>query len=498
MKPRTLLVLLVLVLGLGAFIQFYERRLPSTEERTKTGDRILDVSKDDIQAIEIVRNGQTVRLERVKPAAAPKPVKAEKYQADSGPPEPTPEWRLTLPRPARADSSTVAGLVESLTGLARTRTLEKADPKAVGLDHPQATVRLTTSKGERVLSIGAKVPTGSEVIVGLKGDRDAHVAYVTSDAILSTLQRDPGEWRDRQMLAADRDKIDRITLSGPAGTTVLAREGDGFEIESAIPGTTGRDHADRDLVEGLLTDLTGLHAQQFLDDPKQPAAALGLEPPRGMIDVQIRGGAPQRIEIGGPAPAAAPAPGAPPPAEGAPNPPNTPNVYARVGGQALVAQTGLGADVTHAPADWRSRALSRFQVYQVESARIDDTAGTVTVTRAGTDWKRGKDTISYTSVSDLLFAVVGGKATRFLTPEEAKMALSGKPQMTVTLKAEKNGGDETVSIYPPGGSGAAVKTSGRDALLLLPSDKLAEIEKQIAAIRAAAPLPPEKPVATGK
>jgi hypothetical protein len=175
-----------------------------------------------------------------------------------------------------------------------------------------------------------------------------------------------------------------------------------------------------------------------------------------------------------------------------------------VAGQAVVAQTGLGADVTHAPADWRSRALSRFQVYQVESARIDDAAGTVTVTRAGTDWKRGKDTISYTPVSDLLFAVVGGKASRLLTPDEAKpssAALVGKPLVTVTLKAEKGGGEETVAFYPPGGSGGAgalVKTSGRDALLLLPSDKLAEVEKQIAAIRAAAPLPPEKPVATGK
>ncbi len=489
MKPRTLLVLLVLVLALGAFIQFYERKLPSTEERTKTGDRILDVAKDDVQAVEIVRNGQTVRLERVK-AVAPPPAKA-----DPAVPEPAPEWRLTLPRPARADGTAVEGLVESLTGLARTRTLEKADPKAVGLDHPQATVRLTTAKGERVLSIGAKVPTGSEVIVGVKGERDA---YVTSDAILSTLARDPGEWRDRQLLAADREKIDRITLSSPAGTTVLARKGDGFEIESpasSISNMAGRDRADRDLVEGLLTDLTSLRAQQFLDDPKATPAALGLAPPRGVIEVVVRGAAPQRIEIGGPAPAAPLTPGTQPPPEGAPA---APDLYARVSGQTVVAQTGLGADVAHAPADWRSRALSRFQVYQVESARIDDAAGTVTVTRAGTDWKRGRDTISYTPVSDLLFAVVGGKASRLLTSDEAKPALLGKPLVTVTLKAEKGGGEETVAIYPLGPSGAPVKTSGRDALLLLPSDKLAEVEKQIAAIRAAAPLPPEKPVATGK
>ena len=112
-----------------------------------------------------------------------------------------------------------------------------------------------------------------------------------------------------------------------------------------------------------------------------------------------------------------------------------------------------------------------------------------------TDWKRGKDTIPYTPVSDLLFAVVGGKAERLLTPDEAKQQGlgEGKPLATVVLKAEKGGGEETVSFYPPGPAGAPVKTSGRAAVLLLPSDKLAEVQKQIAAIRSAQPLPPTPP-----
>jgi len=97
--------------------------------------------------------------------------------------------------------------------------------------------------------------------------------------------------------------------------------------------------------------------------------------------------------------------------------------------------------------------------------------------------------------------VAGGKASRLLTPEEGKAALAQKPRVTVTLTGEKGGGTETLAFYPPGSGipeGAVVKVSDRDALLLLPSDKMAEVEKQIAAIRSAAPLPPEKPVATGK
>jgi hypothetical protein len=89
LKPRTLLVLLVVVLGVSAFIQFYERKLPSSEERAKLGNRVLGVEKDDIQAIEIVRNGQTVRLERV-PAAK----KKERRPAS---PSRSPAWRAPEP-----------------------------------------------------------------------------------------------------------------------------------------------------------------------------------------------------------------------------------------------------------------------------------------------------------------------------------------------------------------------------------------------------------------
>jgi hypothetical protein len=503
-KPRTLLVLVVLVLGLGAYIGFYDRNRPSTEEREKAGDKVVEVAKDDVQAVEIDRNGQVVRLERVGKAADGKKAADTSPATPASPAlpaEPTAEWRLTRPSAARADAQAVSGLVDALVGLAKTRTLERPDRKGVGLDHPQAVVRLTTAGGTRELEIGAKIPTGSELVVGVKGDRDA---YVTSDAILSTLQREPGEWRDRQMLGADRDRIDRVTLTGPAGTTVLARKGEGFEIASPA---ADHDRADRDLIEGLLTDLTGLRAQQFVDDPKTSPATLGLAPPRATVEVATKGAAPARIEIGGPAPAppANPAnPAAPPPPgpEGAS--PASPSVYARVGSQAITAQTGLAADAARAPADWRSRALSAFQVYQVESVQLQDAAGTVTVDRGtGSDWKRGRDTIPYTPVSDLLFAVVGGKASRVLAAAEAKaqgLAL-GKPIATVVLKAEKGGGQETVTFYPPtatAGIGAAVRTSGRDVILLLPSDKLAEIEKQIAAIRNVQPVAPEKPEKPGK
>ena len=48
MKPRTLLVLLALVVGLGAFVWFFEREQPGSEEREKLANRVLGVEREDM------------------------------------------------------------------------------------------------------------------------------------------------------------------------------------------------------------------------------------------------------------------------------------------------------------------------------------------------------------------------------------------------------------------------------------------------------------------
>src|SRR5262249_56483960 len=102
----------------------------------------------------------------------------------------------------------------------------------------------------------------------------------------------------------------------------------------------------------------------------------------------------------------------------------------------------LAAAAGRSAADWRARALSSLQVYQVEGAKVTDAAGALDLSRNGTDWKRGSVTISYTPVSDLLFAVTGSKATRLLSADEAKalgVALD-KPLLTVAMKGEAKAG----------------------------------------------------------
>ena len=313
MKPRTLLILFCVLLGLGAFIWFYERKLPSSDERTEIAKKVVAVKKDDVQGLTLETAGGKVVLQRtVAPAADTKKDKDQEKDKkdkkdgealDEAQGQPASSWMLAQPMQARADAFAVDGLLDALTGLQKTRTLDgKVDRAAVGLDKPRATVRLKTAKGETVLLLGAEVPTGGELIAAVGDD-----TYVVADSILTQVDKDPGSWRDRQLFRASRDAISRITITGsPGGPVVLAQKNGVFQLERPLA-----DHADRETTDDLYADLSGLTAEKFVDDKTRNPTELGLQPPRAVVDVAFAKGDPVRIEIGGPTGSADATPPAP-------------------------------------------------------------------------------------------------------------------------------------------------------------------------------------------
>jgi hypothetical protein len=495
-RPRTLLVLLIVVVALGAFIRFYERDLPSSEERAKQAKKVLDFKKDQVTRVRLLvsgvngvgaAGGAAVVLEKLpapkpaKPAAAKLPeALANPAAAELG------DWRIAQPISARADAAAVDRLLDSLANLEKSRTLDQVVPAEVGLDKPRAVVALTFAgkPGETVLDVGAAVPTGGQTIVAIAGRPQA---YVVGDSLMSDVTKKPGDWRDRQMFHGDRDAVERLAWTvGGGPRVVLAKRGDRFWLESPIV-----DRADRDQVEKLLSDLVGLSADSFDESPPSPPP-----PPRAVLEAVVAGQpAPFRVELGASHPAhpadTPPAqPGAPPEAAGT-------LTSARVGATAFETRSALAETLARPPADWRSPQLSGLEVHQVDAVVVRDAQGALQLSRSGTDWKRGAATISYLPVSDLLFAVTEAKADRLLTPAEAGPlgAGAGQPAATFELKGGQ-AGSETISLYPPltgATHGVPARVSGRDTVLLLPEAKLKEIRDRVDAVRAANPLPPEKP-----
>lgn len=481
MKPRSLLVLLGVVLALGAFVWFYERELPSTEEAKAQEKKVLPgIEADDVREVRIERDGSTVKLVREgEPPAAKKEAEKDENGEEASPfPTSQAEWRLAASSPgsppiaARGDRAAVDGLLSSLLGIDKARTLEKADRKQYGLAPPAARVTLVTAKGTRVLEVGRELPGTDQRAVALAGEPAVHAVGGT---FWVDVAKPAGEWRSRELFPGSRDEVDRVSLQHGGSKILIARRGEEPWIEAPVS-----DRADEERFDQLVDALTGMMAAEFVDSPLLLPEALGVDPPQDVVEVVLEGKPrPFRLVLGRTE------------GEG-----EEATRYARADSQLVkIKAPALDEALARPPQQWRSRAWTSFAVYEVDEIKIKDGKGPLTLTRADADWKRGKVKIFYGTVSDLLGALADAKAEQVLDPAEAKGLTSGAAVLTLELVGS-GGKKQALSVWlsrttAAGATGAPARTSGRDAVLLLPAGLTAELTEKVAAIRKAEPMKEE-------
>lgn len=453
MQPRNLLVMSVVVLALGAFIFFYEKDLPSTDDRAKLEKKVVAVESDEVEAVEIAWQGRTLRLEREAPADGED---GETATAGAG-------WRIVTPLAARADTTAVDSLLTSLTGLEKERRLEGVEDADVGLDEPEVEVTLVTDGGDQVLRVGAEVPASSDRIVAFGG-----AVYQVGGSFVDSLTKEPGEWRDKKVFTAARADVERLTLTAGEQKVLLAKRGEDFWIESPIT-----DRADEDHVNDLMSQVTGLRVREFVDESSLDLAAFGLDPPQGVLEVVLEGQEePFLFELGQPSE-------------------DGDVVHGRAAGQLFEIETELGESFARSPAEWRSRAWTALEVFKIESARLQDAAGTLEVTRDGADWKRGDERIDYSTASDLFYAVTDAGADEVVerAVAESRGHRFDEPSLSIDLVTKE--GEEKLSLYALVGGLAAATSDGRDTVLLLPASAVTEIRDKVEAVRTAKALADE-------
>jgi hypothetical protein len=484
-RPRSLAIFALVVLALGAFVWFWEREQPGTAEREATAKKVLGgIDRKDVREVRVDRDGVEVRLVRESPSgggevedgngdgqAGPDTAADEDPPGDSLSLFDTAEWRLVAPLQARADRMAVDGLLTSLLGLEKARTLEGVDRAEYGLAPPQATVTLVSGKRSHTLEVGREIPGTAQRVVALAG---GDTVWTVPAAFWGELSRPAGDWRSRQLFPGQRHEVDRLSLQRAGEVVVLARRGDDFWLEAPVT-----DRADSERVDELLTAVTGLEAVEFLDQGEEPST--GLDAPEAVVEV-VRAGRrePFRIALGAVR------------ADG-----EVTVRAARVDGQ-LVAVRSLGLDEAAArpPREWRSRAWTSLPVYDVDRVEARDAEGALTLVRAGADWERDGTKIFYGPVSDLLAAVTAARAERLVPVGEGGALLAGQPALTLRLVG-RQGNEESLQLWASMPEGTPGRVSGREVMLLLPTELPASLAQHLQAVRDAEPLPEADPGGAG-
>lgn len=257
---RTLLMLAVL-LGLGGYIYFIDLDKQQAEKDAKT---LLGFDPEAVTQVALVYPDRELHLAR----------------DDDG-------WKITEPVEARADTTTVDNLVKAVDQAEVSRTLDdlQADLALYGLNKPAVTVRLTLKDGTQLplISIGKDTPVGHSVYVQREGE---DTILLTPQAFRLGMTKQSKDLRDKTVLAFQKDRVSQIEVHRPATaevSVVLRKTDDGWTLDQPIPGQ----RVDEASVNAFLSSLSGMRAQDFIEQPLLELKEFGLDPPRLSVGLTL-------------------------------------------------------------------------------------------------------------------------------------------------------------------------------------------------------------------
>ena len=226
---KSLLVLLVLALGLGAYIYFVEAKRDLTDPATKK-EKLFTIDTGKVEEIEVkAASGEVTRLKKNGTA-----------------------WQIVSPATFEADQSEVSSLLSALETLEIQRTLDEkpADVKPFELNPPRFTVGVRSS-GEtamRKLNVGSKTPTGSDLYAMVDGQPKL---ILISSYVEDSLNKTPFNLREKSVLKFARDGVDSLTVEA-AGSPVMALAKKGADWRFVKPVEAKADFGSVDGVIGKI------------------------------------------------------------------------------------------------------------------------------------------------------------------------------------------------------------------------------------------------------
>ena len=167
---------------------------------------VLEFDQESVQAVEVVRDGETIRLER-----------REK------------EWFLTQPLQEQADSSFISSLLSGIKYARAEKFLDGVDQDQLepyGLDQPRLVLRIRQEGEEdwRVLEIGR---AEEETLTARDASRE--IVFEIKSSVTEKLEKSVWDYRYKQIVDLEQEEVDRVQIRGREEIWIQ-REGEDFTI----------------------------------------------------------------------------------------------------------------------------------------------------------------------------------------------------------------------------------------------------------------------------
>ncbi|MHC5772637.1 DUF4340 domain-containing protein [Nostoc sp.] len=201
--PRTTLILILLALGLGGFVYFYEIRGATVREEIKEQkQQIFSFAADDVQSLTVKTKKLTLNLER-------------------NPKSSNPKWLIKSPVSEPANDAIVSYLMDLLVKGKSDSTLS-TPAKELGefaLVQPQATINITLrNRQSHQLILGKSNFNGrflyAQADPAAKPDGNINVLLVSTD-FANAVNRELSEWKQP---IDNSQKLPPLTIPKPSPT----------------------------------------------------------------------------------------------------------------------------------------------------------------------------------------------------------------------------------------------------------------------------------------
>ena len=414
---RSLIVLLVIAAGFGAYLYFVEMKrdpLDSGEKR----DKVFAVEADKIDEITVkAESGDRTTL--------------KKNGSD---------WQIVAPadKAAAADATEASGISTNLSTLEQQRVIGENAPNLAdfALDKPRIEVSFKSGGQEQTLQIGSKTPTGNDLYAKLAGQPKV---FLIASYLESTFNRSTFDLRDKTAIKVDTQQVDSLEVTTDAGTKRFARVNGAWQLTSPA-----EPRSDAVAVDNVVSRV--LNAQMKSLAPAKDLKEYGLEP--AAATARIGTGSSQATLLIGKAAE-----------EG--------SVYAKdaARGDVFTVEAGILDDLKKAPADFRQKDLFDARSFNTTKIEIVRGGQTQTFEKVKEKGKDGVETEKWRQVTPaakdadeekmnaLLSTLTGARADAFVDK-----APPAKPDVVVTLTFD-NGKTERVTFARSGTDGYAMRAS---------------------------------------
>lgn len=260
MKLRTTLILLILAIGLGVWIKFFESRQPNTQEAQRQAGNVLNFDREKLTGI-VIQNGDD-RIELQRRAG---------------------KWNLTAPVQDQADAAAVDNLISDLESWRKVavvppaKTPGKTELAQYGLAQAKLRLKLEVPGGPPPIRFGKDAAFEGEMYVRLGDSKEVIIA---DKNIRADISKKPDDFRDRKLTSLTTAEVTRAVIKTSAGEIELQKKGEHWNIVKPMQarGADGK-------IDDLLGEVTNARIQEFIASDQGDLHNYGLSEPRGSITV---------------------------------------------------------------------------------------------------------------------------------------------------------------------------------------------------------------------